>query len=124
MGRHVDVREDAVIGRRTLHLNTGSTAIEILIFLPRPIDGDVMCRFTVSWPDRVESGVSRGADSIQAMLLAVSQTHALVLASEEARSGGLDWSTPAATTRLFLSPPPCELCPPGQADTDCRWSST
>ena len=95
------VRSDTVIGTRILHFDKRSKSIKITLFLPYSNDGDYICRYSISWPDRTESGVSRGADLIHAMLLAVKKTNAIIFSSPEAQSGDLEWSPSNNASCLF-----------------------
>jgi hypothetical protein len=86
-----------IIASRTLTLRKGDRSIEIPIdvFAPeseRP--GVWKCRNDVGWREGVRSYAGWGADSVQALLIALGMIGAEIYSSNYHKSGNLFWQTP------------------------------
>jgi hypothetical protein len=78
-----------LIAHRTLHWKNGSQQADIAvrIFLPAEIDGVWSCRYEIDWPDRVRTKSIPGADSMQALLGALTMVGSEIVASTYYASG-------------------------------------
>jgi hypothetical protein len=79
---------------RHLRLRTGDAVRKVSIRLFWPVEDKKAwdCRWEINWPDRQRANSGRGLDAMQALLHAIQMIGAEIHASEEHRSGRLDWS--------------------------------
>jgi hypothetical protein len=79
-----------IIAQRTLHWKgrpTEQADIAIRIFLPVEIDGAWTCGYEIDWPDKTRRKSAGGADSVQALLLALKMIGSDIVASIYYASG-------------------------------------
>jgi hypothetical protein len=78
-----------LIANRVLHWKSGNQQAEITVrlFLPVEIDGAWACRYEIDWPDKTRSKLAGGADSVQALLLALKMIGSDIVASTYYASG-------------------------------------
>jgi hypothetical protein len=84
------------IATRLLKLRTAGTdvGVQIDIFAPKP-DGDVWkCEYEINWPDDKWVSHAGGADSAQALVLALQKIGVEIYFSEYHTSGRLYWDEP------------------------------
>ena len=80
----------------TLKTNAGDIAIPIRVFAPEEEDGDWSCRYQIDWPEGTEDMKAAGADSMQALIIALKMIGADLYSSSYHRSGKLAFETPGA----------------------------
>ena len=81
-----------LIGNRELTLRDGTSEIKIPVrlFAPqREADGAWGCRYEIEWPDKMAAKVIFGADSMQALVLALQMIGFEIYTSEFHESGRL-----------------------------------
>jgi hypothetical protein len=84
-----------VFARRILRLAC-IPEIEVHVTIQRPqLDGqDYTCRYSISWPGKVQIGHAMGVDQLQALLLAVSHISSDLTSSPFYKAGQLYWLEP------------------------------
>jgi hypothetical protein len=82
-----------VIAQRRLIIADPSGDIEVPVRLFQPEEDDRMwiCRYEIDWPNRRESYFAAGADSMQALTLAIRTIGVEIYTSEYHESGTLRW---------------------------------
>lgn len=82
--------------RRDLKLSTpaGTVTVPIVIFEPAHRARYWECRYEIGWPEGVSASEARGADSVQALLLAMQDIAIHLYASKHHKSGRLYWERP------------------------------
>jgi hypothetical protein len=86
-----------LVATRTLTLRTRDVDKEIPIRIFAPVQqdgGGWLCRFEIDWPDRRKIMEAGGADSIQALLIALQIISANIYTSTYHESGDLFWDAP------------------------------
>jgi hypothetical protein len=85
-----------IIARRVLTLRQpgGDTQMEIRLFAPEQNDGTWDCRYEIDWPEGQESRTAAGADSVQALLIALHMIGADLYTSAHHKAGHLVSGTP------------------------------
>ncbi|CAH1652057.1 MULTISPECIES: hypothetical protein [unclassified Chelatococcus] len=85
-----------VIAERTLRLRNpdGEHHIPIRIFAPERDETSWMCRYQIAWPEGQQNGRAGGADSVQALVLALQMIGADIYTSSYHQSGRLTTETP------------------------------
>jgi hypothetical protein len=81
-----------LIGNRTLKLreNDGTREIEISMFAPKKAeDGAWSCRYEIDWPDGRRAKEAWGADSVQAIVLALNIIGSEIYTSDYHKAGQL-----------------------------------
>lgn len=80
-----------LIATRTLKLQTGAaqTQVPVRIYLPQERNGSWSCQYEIGWPDGRWEHVASGADSVQALLVALQMIGSLIYNSEYHKSGRL-----------------------------------
>jgi hypothetical protein len=83
-----------VIAERRLIVSSesGDKEVPVRLFQPEENDGMWICRYEIEWPGQKQSGFAAGADSIQALLLALQMIGTRVYTSSHHRSESLRWS--------------------------------
>jgi hypothetical protein len=67
---------------------------EVIVRFFRPVEqdgGHYHCAYKIIWPDRERAFYGAGEDGVQALLLAMCNAHAELLASPEGKRGALRW---------------------------------
>ena len=70
---------------------SGDTEVPVRLFQPENDDGMWTCRYEIDWPSEKWSRFAAGADSIQALILALQKIGAEIYTSSYHRSGSLRW---------------------------------
>lgn len=86
-----------LVATRTLTLRTpnGDKEIPIRIFAPVQQDGGGwLCRYEIDWPDRRKIMDAGGADSVQALTIALQMIGTSIYTSGYHESGDLFWDAP------------------------------
>jgi uncharacterized protein DUF6968 len=80
-----------IIATRVLKLRgtAGDSEIPIRIFAPEQSGGAWSCRYEIDWPDGPWAHAAAGADSVQALLLALQMIGTVIYTSGYHRSGNL-----------------------------------
>jgi hypothetical protein len=80
-----------VIASRVLTLRDADAKIEIPIRISAPEQKDEawICRYEIDWPEGTQSMTSEGADSVQALLVALKMIGAEIYSSSYHKSGKL-----------------------------------
>jgi len=73
----------------TLRQQEGSVAVEVRIFAPQPDQGQWSCAYEIDWPERTRKFAAHGADSMQALTLALSMIGSEIYTSNYHKSGSL-----------------------------------
>lgn len=83
-----------IIAQRTVTLTEAGRArpIGIDFHAPQGVKGGWRCAFSVHWPDAPHTGHAMGADSVQALFLAMQMVGTLLYASPHHAAGRLTWS--------------------------------
>ena len=81
--------EEIFVDRR-LQLTNGE---EVVVRFLAPVDDGTchLCNYRIIWPDRERSFHGAGIDGVQALLHAMCNAHAELLASPEGKSGAIRW---------------------------------
>jgi hypothetical protein len=85
-----------VIAQRRLIISdpAGDKAVSIRLFQPEGQDGAWICRYEIDWPGRNRSSYAGGADSMQALVLALQKIGIEIYTSCYHESGSLKWFEP------------------------------
>jgi hypothetical protein len=81
----------------TLRTKTGTVDVPIRLFSPERGDVDWSCKFEIDWPvgdkwpNGIQSRTAWGADSMQALLLALQMLGSEIYASDYHKAGDLRW---------------------------------
>ena len=80
-----------IIASRSLRLRQGSTDIQVpvRIFAPENNNTDWTCEYEIGWPDGTRKFAARGADSVQALLLALNMVGSELYTSDHHKAGNL-----------------------------------
>lgn len=82
-----------VIARRrlTLRLEGIAHSVDVELHAPEPERKAWVCRFTIGWPEGIESGEAGGFDSMQALFLAMHAIASRLYTSPHHHAGRLAW---------------------------------
>ena len=85
-----------IIAGRTLKLRRGPQIADVAVrvFSPDRDKNGWAARYEIDWPEGTRQGAARGADSIQALLLALQMVGSEVYTSDYHQSGTLIWDEP------------------------------
>ncbi|WP_394042446.1 DUF6968 family protein [Roseixanthobacter liquoris] len=80
-----------MIAERKLKLRTpdGVVDVPVRIFAPRGTNGAWLCRYEIGWPGELQVKQAGGADSVQALLIALQMIAADIYTSSYHESGAL-----------------------------------
>jgi hypothetical protein len=70
---------------------SGDTEVPVRLFQPENDDGMWVCRYEIDWPSQKRSHFAGGADSFQALILALQMIGAEIYASAYHKAGSLKW---------------------------------
>jgi hypothetical protein len=86
------VRKMQIAYRRLITSSaSGDIDVPIRLFKPEENDGAWICRYEIEWPDQKHSGFAAGADSIQALVLALQRIGVEIYTSAYHKTGSLKW---------------------------------
>jgi hypothetical protein len=87
---------NVMIMERILKLRTshGTVDVPVRIFSPVQETNSWQCHWKIQWPDRIRQNTAGGFDAVQSLILALQMVGVELYASEEHRSGRLQWITP------------------------------
>jgi hypothetical protein len=71
--------------------SSGDREVPVRLFRSEQNDGAWICRYAIDWPSEKWSRFAAGADSIQALILALQKIGAEIYTSSYHRSGSLRW---------------------------------
>jgi hypothetical protein len=71
--------------------SSGDQEVSVRLYQPEENDGAWICRYEIDWPSEKWSRFAAGADSIQALILALQKIGAEIYTSSYHRSGSLRW---------------------------------
>jgi hypothetical protein len=71
---------------------SGETEVAVRLFQPENDDGMWTCQYEIDWPGHKRSHFAGGADSFQALILALQMIGAEIYASDYHEAGSLRWS--------------------------------
>lgn len=86
-----------LIATRTLKLKTDGAVVDVPVALFAPVretDGAWRCDTTIGWPDGESRKSTFGADSMQALMLALQMIGTELHVSEAHEAGALFWDKP------------------------------
>ena len=86
-----------IIAERTLEyvVQDGQVfQVPVSLHSPEHNNKDWGCRYTIGWPNGVESQIAYGIDAVQALVLTLQTIGASLYASDYHKSGGLKWAEP------------------------------
>jgi len=86
-----------LIATRTLeYVVEDGTAIPVPVSLyaPEKNENDWGCRYTIGWPNGIESRTAYGIDSVQALVLTLQSIGTSLYFSDYHKSGRLKWGDP------------------------------
>jgi hypothetical protein len=85
-----------VIAQRRLVISdpAGDKDVLIRLYQPEGQDGAWSCRYEIDWPGRARSSYAGGADSMQALMLALQKIGIEIYTSSYHESGSLKWTEP------------------------------
>jgi hypothetical protein len=85
-----------VIATRVLKLESdnGEVAIPIRVFAPEQEDNAWSCQYQIDWPEGTQDMKAGGADSMQALIIAIKMIGADLYSSSYHKSGKLMFETP------------------------------
>ena len=100
-----------IIARRTLTLRQQGQdhPVEITLATPRFETGCWRCAYQIHWPSGPRRYFAAGADSMQALILAMQMVCAELYASEAFKTGGCSLGSPEMDWP-FRRRPPCGIC--------------
>jgi hypothetical protein len=80
-----------IVGKRSLELRQqqGSISIEVRIFQPQARQGHWCCDYEIDWPEGTHKFSAGGADSMQALIIALNMIGAEIYTSNYHKSGDL-----------------------------------
>jgi len=80
-----------IIAARSLKLRQGSNeiAVPVRIFAPQDDDNQWSCAYEIDWPEGTRKSAGHGADSVQALLLALEMIGSEIYTSDYHKSGCL-----------------------------------
>ena len=95
-----------IIARRTLTLrqNGEDRPVEVTLAAPRFETGCWRCAYQIGWPDGPRSYFGHGADSMQALVIAMQMLSAELYTSAPSRAGELFFETPGAGFAIPAQP--------------------
>jgi hypothetical protein len=87
-----------VIATRVIKLESDNreVAIPIRVFAPEREDNAWSCRYQIDWPEGTQDRKAGGADSMQALIIAIKMIGADLYSSSYHRSGKLMFHTPGS----------------------------
>jgi hypothetical protein len=82
-----------VIAQRRLIVSSsfGDKDVAVRLFQPKEDDGAWLCRYEINWPDGKWSSFAAGADSVQALVLALQKIAIELYTSKYHEAGTLKW---------------------------------
>ena len=85
-----------MIAERQLKLNDrgGTVDVSVRVFAPEREARSWSCLYEISWPDGKRTAKAHGADSTQALLVALQMIGAELYTSDHHKAGRLMWSEP------------------------------
>ena len=86
-----------LIAQRELEYITDDGAavtVPVSLFSPEKNDSDWGCKYTIGWPNGVESRIAYGIDSVQALVLAIQSIGHSLYSSDYHKTGRLKWGDP------------------------------
>jgi hypothetical protein len=84
------VTVESVFIERRLELE-GTAGVVVRFLRPVQDDEDYRCDYQIVWPDRERTFHGFGIDEVQAVLSAMQNAHAELLATAESKAGRLTW---------------------------------
>jgi hypothetical protein len=86
-----------IIAKRELEYvaEDGTTVpVPVCLFSPQEDDRCWICRYTIGWPNGIESRAGHGVDSVQALVLAINSIGNSLYLSDYHKTGRLKWGDP------------------------------
>ncbi len=82
-----------LIAQRRLVVSSpsGDQDVPVRLFRPEQNDGAWICRYEIDWPNEKWSRFAAGADSVQALILALQKIGIEIYTSSYHQSGSLRW---------------------------------
>ncbi len=77
-----------------IHENGTVLAVPACVFSPEKNEKDWGCRYTIGWPNGIESRIAYGIDSVQALVLAIQSIGNSLYSSDYHKTGRLKWVDP------------------------------